>query len=103
MIDVQKTFAWLVQGAEGAGSPDRMLQRMCDELLAAGVPVHRAEAFVRTLHPNIAGRSFTWEAAPLAVVAGTPPPASTVRVEDRSFAYLNSPAFHDTPMAEGRL
>ncbi len=89
MIDVQTTFHWLVNGAEGAKTPDMMLQRMCDDLLGAGVPVHRAEAFVRTLHPNIAGRSFVWRDGQPAVV-----------VEERSFAYLHSPAFLQSPMAD---
>ncbi len=88
MINVQPTFEWLVNGAEGAKTPDKMLQRMCDDMLAAGVPVHRAEAFVRTLHPNIAGRSFTW-------LAG-----QTVYVEERTYGYLNAAEFLGTPMAE---
>ncbi len=87
MINVQATFEWLVNGAEGAKTPDAMLQRMCDDLCAAGVPIHRAEAFVRTLHPNIAGRSFIWESG------------KTVVVVERSYAYLNTPEFLSSSMA----
>lgn len=88
MINVQTTFEWLVNGAEGAKTPDKMLQRMCDDMLAAGVPIHRAEAFVRTLHPNIAGRSFTWRKGEIVVI------------EERTYAYLNSAAFLESPMSE---
>lgn len=88
MIDIDATFEWLVNGAEGAKTPDAMLQRMCDDLLAAGVPIHRAEAFVRTLHPNIAGRSFIWRAG------------EKVLVKERSYADLNTPEFLESSMAE---
>lgn len=88
MIDIDATFEWLVNGAEGAKTPDAMLQRMCDDLLAAGVPIHRAEAFVRTLHPNIAGRSFIWREG------------EKVVVKERSYADLNTPEFLQSSMAE---
>ena len=88
MIDIQPTFEWLVNGAEGAKSPEAMLQRICDDLRTAGVPIHRAEAFVRTLHPNIAGRSFIWrDGQPVVVV-------------ERSYVDLNTHEFLASPMAE---
>jgi adenylate cyclase len=52
------------------------------------VPIHRAEAFVRTLHPNIAGRSFIWRDGQQVVVV------------ERSYADLNTPEFLASPMAE---
>lgn len=88
MIEIDATFEWLVNGAEGAQTPEAMLQRMCDDLLAAGVPIHRAEAFVRTLHPNIAGRSFIWREG------------AKVVVKERSYADLNTPEFLQSSMAE---
>lgn len=60
MIDVEPLVDWLVAGAPGAPRPDLTFQRVCDGLLAAGVPLDRGEAFVRTLHPHIAGRNFLW-------------------------------------------
>ncbi|HVE85684.1 MAG TPA: adenylate/guanylate cyclase domain-containing protein [Myxococcales bacterium] len=88
MIDVQPLVDWLVEGAAGAGSPDQILKGTCDGLLRAGVPLDRAEAFVRTLHPNIAGRSFVWR------------PGEPVEVKNRSFTDLSTPAFLHSPMAE---
>lgn len=61
MIDVQKTFDWLVDGAPGAPTAPEVVERFCRELVAAGVPIDRCNAFVRTLHPHIMGRRFTWK------------------------------------------
>ncbi len=87
MIDVEPLVDWLVAGASGAPRPDFVLQRLCDGLLAAGVPLDRAEVFVRTLHPHIAGRNFLWV------------PERKVEIQERTFAYLTSPAFTESPMS----
>jgi adenylate cyclase len=52
------------------------------------VPLGRVEAFVRTLHPHIVGRSFLWT------------PGAAVQVRENSFAYLQSPDFLASPAAE---
>lgn len=76
---VDSVFDWLVDGVRGAKTPMDVLERMCPDLHAAGVPIERVEAFVRTLHPHIAGRSFLWE-------LGKP----KVQVVERTYAYLQS-------------
>ena len=44
-----------------AGLPeDQLLDRFCDRLVAAGVPLHRALIGVDTLHPVLDGRTFEW-------------------------------------------
>ncbi|MBL8914091.1 MAG: hypothetical protein JNM17_25530, partial [Archangium sp.] len=58
---VQELFDWLVDGAPGAPTPMAVLERLGPDLNAAGVPVHRMSAFVKTLHPSIVGRRFIWE------------------------------------------
>src|SRR5262245_30651948 len=51
---------WLIDGAPGAtGSPD-VFDGTCARLVDGGVPIARAEAYVRTLHPQFAGRAFVW-------------------------------------------
>jgi adenylate cyclase len=60
MPDVQQIFDWLVDGAPGAPDPPAVIQRMCDDLCLAGIPLDRFSAFVRTLHPEIMGRAFRW-------------------------------------------
>ena len=52
---------WLIDGAPGASTSDEVLAGVCERLRAAGVPVDRADAYVRTLHPQFAGRAFVWE------------------------------------------
>jgi adenylate cyclase len=59
-MNVRRVFDWLVDGAPGASDSAQVVQRMCDELLAAGVPLDRFGAFVRTLHPQFMGRAFFW-------------------------------------------
>jgi adenylate cyclase len=59
-MGVRRVFDWLVDGAPGASDSAQVGQRMCDDLLAAGVPLDRFGAFVRTLHPQFMGRAFLW-------------------------------------------
>jgi adenylate cyclase len=59
-LAVERIRDWLVAGAPGASGSPAVFQRFCDDLRAAGVPIDRACAYVRTLHPHIVGRSFTW-------------------------------------------
>ncbi|MDP2345311.1 MAG: adenylate/guanylate cyclase domain-containing protein [Deltaproteobacteria bacterium] len=78
---LQTVFDWLVDGAPDAKTPMDVIARMNPALVDAGVPVERCEAFVRTLHPHIAGRSFLWT------------PGAPVSVIERTFSYLNSDEF----------
>jgi adenylate cyclase len=86
MLDVEMLFEWLVDGAPGAVGPLQVVDRLCAGLVAAGVPLHRCEAFVRTLHPQVVGRSFLWLAG-----AG-------IEVREQSYAYLNSESFTAGPV-----
>lgn len=83
MPSVDSVVEWLVSGVSGAKSPVDVLARMNPDLVAAGVPIDRCEAFVRTLHPHIAGRSFVWA------------PGQNVVVSEVTYAYLHSPAVAD--------
>lgn len=87
--DVQRCFDWLVDGAPGAPNPIETIARMCPDLIAAGIPLDRVEAFVRTLHPHIVGRSFVWTRA-----------SAQVHVKENSYAFLASPAFLQNPVSE---
>jgi adenylate cyclase len=61
-LNIQPVLAWLDAGAPGAPRPEDMLNRFCRALLACGMSLHRVAVFVRTLHPNVAGRGFFWRA-----------------------------------------
>lgn len=61
-LNIQPVLAWLDAGAPGASRPEDVLNRFCRALLACGMSLHRVAVFVRTLHPNVAGRGFFWRA-----------------------------------------
>jgi adenylate cyclase len=58
--ELQKIIDWMVDGARSAATPTAMMKECCERLVQAGLPLWRVGVFVRTLHPNIFGRSFTW-------------------------------------------
>lgn len=53
---------WLENGAPPARRPQDVLAELCRRLVALGLGLHRVAVFVRTLHPNVAGRGFFWRA-----------------------------------------
>lgn len=75
---MQRVFDWLVDGAPGAPTPAHTVANMCPDLVDAGVPLARVEAFVRTLHPHIVGRSFLWTVE-----------SQKVEVKENSWAFLS--------------
>src|ERR1035437_8985541 len=88
MTDVRSIFEWLVDGAPGAPGPAEVVARVSDGLHAAGVPLCRTAAFVRTLHPHIMGRSFNWK------------PGEPVVVGEASYDILPSDYFQKSRVAE---
>src|ERR1700710_2920076 len=58
--DLQKVTDWLIDGARSASSPTQIMAETCERLVQAGLPLWRVGVFVRTLHPDIFGRSFLW-------------------------------------------
>ncbi len=61
---------WLIDGARDAVAPEKFFARLCEKLTETGIPLWRVGVFVRTLHPNIMGRSFVWRPGE-EVVVGT--------------------------------
>jgi len=61
-LNLQPIADWLDSGAPPARQPQEVLQHLAHRLVDAGVPVYRIAVFVRTLHPNVVGRSFIWSA-----------------------------------------
>src|SRR5260221_3782969 len=58
--ELQKLTDWLIDGARSASTPVALLRETCERLVAAGVPLWRVGAFVKTLHPDLFGRAFIW-------------------------------------------
>ena len=61
-LNIQPVVDWLIEGAQPSRLPRDVLLDTCRRTVAAGVPIHRVGVFVRTLHPNLLGRAFIWQA-----------------------------------------
>jgi adenylate cyclase len=59
--DTAPVVRWLIEGCPGARRAEDIMQQLCERLCACGVPLWRSSVFVRTLHPNIMGRRFSWQ------------------------------------------
>jgi adenylate cyclase len=59
--DTASVVRWLIEGAPTAGRAEEIMQQMCERICACGIPLWRSSVFVRTLHPDIMGRRFTWQ------------------------------------------
>jgi adenylate cyclase len=59
--DVRPVVDWLVDGAPPTRLPQEVLLEFCRRVRAQGVSLYRVAVFVRTLHPNVLGRSFIWQ------------------------------------------
>jgi adenylate cyclase len=85
--EMQELVDWLVDGARSAPSGQGLLTETCDRLVAAGVPVWRVGAFVKTLHPDALGRSFIWRQG------------AEVVVNTADFDFTDSPQYTQSPLA----
>src|ERR1700760_2869276 len=85
--DLQEIIDWMVDGARSAATPTAMMKECCERLVQAGLPLWRVGVFVRTFHPNIFGRSFTWR------------PETEVVVIVADFDARQTPEFKRSPLA----
>ncbi|WP_291866062.1 adenylate/guanylate cyclase domain-containing protein [Bradyrhizobium sp.] len=85
--ELRRITDWLIDGARSATSPIRMMSETCERLVAAGLPLWRVGVFVRTLHPDIYGRSFIWR------------PGAEVETGTVDFNILDDPGFINSPLA----
>jgi adenylate cyclase len=84
---MSELFDWLVDGAPGAASSADIVDQCGERLRAEGVPADRISAFVMTLHPDVAGRTFAWQ------------PGGCTRVGELSWAQIHSTVFDTSPVA----
>src|SRR5258707_13621761 len=84
---LQDLTAWLIDGARSAPTPIALLAETCERLVAAGVPLWRVGAFVKTLHPDAFGRSFIWRAG------------AEVVINTADFDFPETPQFIQSPLA----
>ncbi len=60
-LSVRPVIDWLIAGAPPVRGPQEALLEFCHRVREHGVALYRAAVFVRTLHPNVLGRSFIWQ------------------------------------------
>src|SRR5246127_1137912 len=83
-VELEKLIKWLMDGVPTA---TQLLTETCQRLIAAGVPLWRVGAFVRTLHPDAYGRSFVWR------------PGAGVVINTAGFDLPESERFRQSPLA----
>ncbi len=62
MSDIRETLDWLAGGALSGAQSQDVLAELCERMVACGIPLWRVAVFVTTLHPDIMGRRFLWQA-----------------------------------------
>ena len=62
MGNMDEVLDWLAGGALSGPNSEDVLAQLCERLAEAGLPLWRVAVFVSTLHPDVMGRSFRWEA-----------------------------------------
>jgi adenylate cyclase len=60
--DIRSVLDWLAGGALSGPNSEDVLAQLCQRVVDAGIPLWRVAVFVTTLHPDVMGRSFTWQA-----------------------------------------
>jgi adenylate cyclase len=84
---IDSVVDWLIAGAHSAATPDAVLEQMCKRVVACGIPIWRAAAFIRTLHPQIMGRRIEWREG-----AG-------ISTGEASYALFDTASFRGSPVA----
>jgi len=62
MTTIRDVLDWLASGALSGPNSEDVLAQLCQRVVDAGIPLWRGAVFVTTLHPDVMGRSFTWQA-----------------------------------------
>jgi adenylate cyclase len=84
--DVQDLADWLIDGARSTANSSQMFGETCERIVAAGLPLWRVGLFIRTLHPEIFGRSFIWK------------PGAEVEMNTADYHFMDSPDFQNSPL-----
>jgi len=85
MNDIRPTLDWLAGGALSGANSDDVLAELCQRMVECGIPLWRVAVFVTTLHPDIMGRRFLWQAS------------SGVTTSDALFAIMETDDYRKSP------
>jgi adenylate cyclase len=86
MNDIRSVVDWLTDGARSAVLSEDVLAELSEHMLAAGIPIWRAAVFVNTLHPDVFGRRFLWQAG------------GKVDVAEAKYAFLATEDYQSSPV-----
>jgi adenylate cyclase len=62
MSDIRQVLDWLAAGALSGAQSQDVLAELCQRMVSSGIPLWRVAVFVTTLHPDVMGRRFLWQA-----------------------------------------
>jgi len=62
MKDIRSVVDWLAGGALSGARSEDVLAELCQRMVECGIPLWRVAVFVTTLHPDVMGRRFLWQA-----------------------------------------
>ncbi len=85
--DIALTVDWLVDGARSGVRSEDVLAELCRRMVECGIPLWRVAVFVTTLHPDVMGRRFLWQAE------------SGVTTSEALFAITETDDFQKSPFA----
>jgi adenylate cyclase len=63
MKDIRSAIDWLAGGALSGPRSEDVLAELCQRMVECGLPLWRVGVFVTTLHPDVMGRRFLWQAS----------------------------------------
>jgi adenylate cyclase len=86
MKDVRLVVDWLADGARSGNRSEDVLAELCERIGECGIPLWRVAVFVRTLHPDVMGRRFLWQAE------------TGVTVSNALYGVLESDDFRNSPV-----
>ncbi|MFO1108028.1 MAG: adenylate/guanylate cyclase domain-containing protein [Bradyrhizobium sp.] len=93
-VDVSSVREWLIDGGRSSPVPGDMVDSLCRQLIACGIPLFRVAFYIRTLHPDIFGRNFIWR------------PDEPIKIGTADHSIIETPQFLASPISvvarEGR-
>jgi adenylate cyclase len=80
---------WIMRKAGSCQTPSELTEQFAEHLIAIGMPIWRINVGMRTLHPLLVARQFTWRRGVDGIVQTEAPPELL-----QEPSYLNSPIMH---------
>jgi adenylate cyclase len=91
MVDqkaIEELHNWMCDGAQPYADGRSIVSKICEKLVAAGIPVSRHALFILTIHPIVKGRRLSW----------TPGEGTIIR--ETGFALFDTDEYHRNPMPD---